>query len=86
MISGVEDWHGLMEAQQGPVNNLNNPIEPAVQQVNIIKVTKTWMSQNQNHTIKIMTKFYKVNNLNNPIEPAVQQVNMKSSSQHGSHI
>ena len=38
--SGVENWHGLMEAQQGPaVNNLNNPIEPAVQQVNI-KVTK----------------------------------------------
>ena len=38
--SGVDSWHGLMEAQQGPaVNNLNNPIEPAVQQVNI-KVTK----------------------------------------------
>ena len=34
--SGVENWHGLMEAQQGPVNNLNNPIEPAVQQVIII--------------------------------------------------
>ena len=36
--SGVENWHGLMEAQQGPVNNLNNPIEPAVQQVIIIMV------------------------------------------------
>ena len=33
-VSGVDNWHGLMEAQQGPaVNNLNNPIEPAVQQV-----------------------------------------------------
>ena len=34
----MENWHGLMEAQQGPVNNLNNPIEPAVQQVIIIMV------------------------------------------------
>ena len=47
-VSGVDNWHGLMEAQQGPaVNNLNNPIEPAVQQVNI-KLTKP-DSPNQNH-------------------------------------
>ena len=65
-VSGVDNWHGLMEAQQGPaVNNLNNPIEPAVQQVNI-KVTKP-DSPDQNH------KSAQVNHLNNPIK--VQQVN-----------
>ena len=59
----LEKWHGLMEAQQGPVNNLNNPIEPAVQQVNNIIIN-----------IIIIT-----NIINNSIEPAAQQVREKKS-------
>ena len=53
-----------MEAQQGPVNNLNNPIEPAVQQVNNIIIIN----------IIIIT-----NIINNSIEPAAQQVIEKKS-------
>ena len=63
-VSGVDSWHGLMEAQQGPVNNLNNPIEPAVQQVNNIIIIN----------IIIIT-----NIINNSIEPAAQQVIEKKS-------
>ena len=48
-----------MEAQQGPaVNNLNNPIEPAVQQVNIkVNVTKS-DSPNLNHKMFTRCKYY----------------------------
>ena len=57
----LEKWHGLMEAQQGPVNNLNNPIEPAVQQVNniiinIIILSLKSRSQNLIYEIKFTTK------------------------------